>query len=283
MSDENIEQEFRLLRSGRKVKVTNSKITKIPDNSTKNEMKDAPKRSFSIKLDRNFVKNYLDTQSKQSDWMTKNNGWKNSHFNCFTFTDDHFVRSLQPARKTGVENNKITKISDNLTTNELDRKKKTLLTDENCDGKRKSSEFISNDSKRMKFNQMLKTPSKRAAMKRTQKMQLLPNFHPFELVWAYVRGYPKWPGVIEGIRPDGKYIIHFFGDYSRAFVSRKNIFHYLEGFSQFGNTDGNVRLRKAVQEAQIFLLDTQSQCKDCFVCKVLEFKQMYSNSRSLMA
>lgn len=151
--------------------------------------------------------------------------------------------------------------------------------------KRKSSELIGNESKKVKHNQLqriVSKPLKRTPLKRAHKMQLLPTFHPFELVWAYVKGYPKWPGVIEGMRPDGKYTIHFFGDYTRSYVTKKNIFHYFEGFSEFGNTFGNVRLGKAVQEAQIFLHENQNDSKACFVCKVLEFKKMYSVGRSLM-
>lgn len=93
-----------------------------------------------------------------------------------------------------------------------------------------------------------------------------------ELVWAYMKGYPSWPGVVESILPNGKFLIHFFGDYILGQVTRKNITNYFEGFNQFACNFGNIKLQKAVEEAKYFLLGNLSFEK-CSVCEILEYKR----------
>lgn len=100
----------------------------------------------------------------------------------------------------------------------------------------------------------------------------MPTFHVYELVWAYVKGYPSWPCVIESITEKGKFLVHFFGDYTKAEVTRKYITHFFEGFNQFGNNFGNQKLRKAVEEAKICLLGSKSS-NECLICKMLDFKK----------
>lgn len=113
----------------------------------------------------------------------------------------------------------------------------------------------------------------RVNKKRTIKVNaLMPTFHVFELVWAYVKGYPTWPCVIERITAKGKFAVHFFGDYTKAEVSRHNITHFMEGFNQFGHDFGNIKLKKAVEEAKIFLLGGQ-HTDECFVCKMIALKR----------
>lgn len=80
---------------------------------------------------------------------------------------------------------------------------------------------------------------------------LLPSFHIHELVWGYVRGYPSWPGVIECLTPKGKYLVHFFGDYTRAELGRSCITNFFEGFNQYTSNFGNARLQRAINEARI--------------------------------
>lgn len=53
----------------------------------------------------------------------------------------------------------------------------------------------------------------------------------YEVVWAHVKGFPNWPGIIEEETPKGKYKIHFFGDYSTSDVGKNKIMHLLEGFN----------------------------------------------------
>lgn len=52
------------------------------------------------------------------------------------------------------------------------------------------------------------------------KNALMTTFRQHDLVWAHVRGFAYWPGVIEEELTNGKYRIHFFGDYSRADITR---------------------------------------------------------------
>lgn len=70
---------------------------------------------------------------------------------------------------------------------------------------------------------------------------LMPTIHTNELVWAYIRGYPSWPGVVEEILENGRYKIHFFGDYTHATVTRRCIMNYFEGFQQFSSNFGNIK------------------------------------------
>lgn len=97
--------------------------------------------------------------------------------------------------------------------------------------KRPSTELLALTPKRMRFTVPTKTPKKRII----QLQVSLPCFHVNELIWAYVRGYPSWPGVIESITARGKFLIHFFGDYSRAEVTKSCITNFYEGFKQYIN------------------------------------------------
>lgn len=78
----------------------------------------------------------------------------------------------------------------------------------------------------------------------------MPALHKYELVWTYIKGYSSWPGVIEDISSNGKFIIHFFSGYTRAEVTRKYVTNYFEGFEQFACNFGNMKLRKAIEEAK---------------------------------
>lgn len=98
-----------------------------------------------------------------------------------------------------------------------------------------------------------------------------PQFKINEFVWAHVRGFAYWPGVIEEIEPKDKFTIHFFGDYTRATVGRNAISHFLEGFEQYSNNK-NRKLQKAVKEARILLLDKET-IDECLVCKLLVLRK----------
>lgn len=130
------------------------------------------------------------------------------------------------------------------------------------------------------YRALRKNRNTKKILLKIQKNMLMPSFHPFELVWAYIRGFPTWPGVIEEISVKGNFIVHFFGDYSTAEVPRKNIIHYFEGFSQFAENYGNIKLRKAVEEAKIFLMETNDKNNECFVCKVLNTKKKITSLKT---
>lgn len=105
----------------------------------------------------------------------------------------------------------------------------------------------------------------------TQCLVRLPTLNINEFVWAYVRGYAYWPGVIESVNSKGKHVIHFFGDYSRAEVGRNRIVHFFEGFEQYSGHNGNHKLEKAIKEARIFLVSERT-FNDCKVCALLTMK-----------
>lgn len=75
------------------------------------------------------------------------------------------------------------------------------------------------------------------------------------MIWAHVRGYPNWPGIIKSETPNGKYVIHFFGDYTRSELTKSKIMHLMEGFNQFATSKPSIQLKKAINEAKLFVMD----------------------------
>lgn len=118
-----------------------------------------------------------------------------------------------------------------------------------------------------------------AKMPKVKSNALMPTLHKHELVWAYIKGFPSWPGVIEEFMPNGKVLVHFFGDYSRGEITRRNLMNYFEGFNRFSCNFGNVKLKKAVEEAKFFLFGNENM-DECYVCKVLEFKRQFNRERN---
>lgn len=97
---------------------------------------------------------------------------------------------------------------------------------------------------------------------------LQPALVKYELVWAHIRGYANWPGIIEKETPKGKYQIHFFGDYSRADVSRAKIMHLMEGFAKFSTmAKPTALLLKPIKEAQYSVFDQNRT--SCPICDML--------------
>lgn len=104
-----------------------------------------------------------------------------------------------------------------------------------------------------------------------------PDLTLFAICWVKVRGYKDWPGVVEEHSPNGKYGIHFFGDNSRAYVNKKQITNFYEGFGLFKKTFDDMLLKKAIQEA-VICLSSNTTPTSCFVCDIIEHKRkMYKN------
>lgn len=84
-----------------------------------------------------------------------------------------------------------------------------------------------------------------------------------------------WPAVVEKKIDINRFIVHFFGDYSRASVHR-NCFKYnfVNGFFVFNQMESkNLKLSKAVSEAS--MLHTQTlrsnyKRKNCAICTMFE-------------
>lgn len=121
--------------------------------------------------------------------------------------------------------------------------------------------------------------SKRPKIPKVIKNALMPTLYKYQLVWAYIKGYPTWPGVIEDFMPNGKYLIHFFGDYTRAEVTRRFIVNYFDGFNNFECNFGNNKLKKAVEEAKYFLFGNDD-INECYVCKILELKRQLNQGKN---
>lgn len=117
-------------------------------------------------------------------------------------------------------------------------------------------------------------PAKPNKKRSVQCLVRLPSFRIYEFVWAYVRGFAYWPGVIESETKKGKYVVHFFGDYTRAEVGRNRIAHFFEGFEQYSGHNGNHKLEKAINEARIFLVSERT-IDECMVCQIPIMKAAY--------
>lgn len=124
-------------------------------------------------------------------------------------------------------------------------------------------------SKPSHLNQIKK--SKTARLKRTR----VASTALFEMVWAYIRGYRNWPGIIEAETPKGRYKIHFFGDYTTSEVSKNKIMHLLEGFKDYSPADSTTLLYKAISEAQLFILDKNRT--ECPICQMMKLKGRMGN------
>lgn len=116
--------------------------------------------------------------------------------------------------------------------------------------------------KRIRELNVEKTPAKQVrrkprsvCKKRSLAVIAPPDVSPYSICWIKIRGYNDWPGVIER-EINGKYEIHFFGDYSRAIVGKAKITNFFEGFSLFHNTFDAPLLKKAIKEACICLIKT---------------------------
>lgn len=106
-------------------------------------------------------------------------------------------------------------------------------------------------------------------------LTMQPSLQRNEMVWAYVRGFQYYPGILEDETPDGKYIIHFFGDYSRANVHKKNIKHFMEGYLKYSEQKNAPKLLfKAVEESKIFLFSSRPH--RCYICHMLEIKKSFN-------
>lgn len=104
-------------------------------------------------------------------------------------------------------------------------------------------------------------------------MMLKPLLQKFEMVWAHVKGFKNWPGIIEEETSNGRYRIHFFGDYSTSTVTKNKIMHVLEGFRNYESVEKpTLLLIKAITEAQMFVLD--QSLTECPICKMEKIKDI---------
>lgn len=101
---------------------------------------------------------------------------------------------------------------------------------------------------------------------------MMPTLEIYEIVWCRIRGYPTWPGVIEEHTSDGKYLNHFFGDFTRAKVTKSKIYHYLDGYVNYTKIKPSAMLVKSVTESQMFLFEENKPTK-CYICEMMKLKK----------
>lgn len=119
------------------------------------------------------------------------------------------------------------------------------------------------------------TKPQRKRIRQIRKCSMLlclpPSLRPYEMVWAHIKGYPFWPGIIEEETPKGRYKIHFFGDYTSCDVTKNKIMHMMEGFNKFSTVEvRNISLNKAINEAKYFVLEPNRET--CPICDMLLLK-----------
>lgn len=159
------------------------------------------------------------------------------------------------------------------------------------DAKKRSKPPLQTNDSRMKIRRIDNIPKNEASMamipsstarrqRRGNKgrkmvasiLTLQPSCRSFELIWANLKGYPLWPAIIEEECPNGKYAIHFFGDYTRATVTKSKIVHFFEGFSLYSKLNSsNTLLHKAVREMHLFIFEKDNM-QSCCICDVLLMK-----------
>lgn len=116
----------------------------------------------------------------------------------------------------------------------------------------------------------------------TSIVALRPSLTKHEMIWANVRGFSMWPGIIEDVLPNGKYNIHFFGDYTFSEVTKAKITHFLEGFTLYSKLNNRTKgLHKAVCESQLFLFEKQHS-SSCFICKMLQIKHSMRQNQLIL-
>lgn len=100
----------------------------------------------------------------------------------------------------------------------------------------------------------------------------------YNLYWVKLRGYCMWPAIVEGVTGANRFVVHFFGDYTRSTVYRNSLlYNFADGFVMFNNEQNaskNLKLCKSVNEASMFYARfVQSQPKlSCCICDFLKNK-----------
>lgn len=178
------------------------------------------------------------------------------------------IRVARKATGTSSDTKTIQRQPDRIT-----RSNTTIINNDNIRQKRKSLDILMSTAKKIRFESpILLSARKKKPKKLTSSiLSLRPSFRPFEFIWAHIRGFSNWPGIIESETPKGRYRIHFFGDYTHAEVTKGKIMHMIEGFNQFATmTTATYLLKKAIGEAQYFTSDNNRN--SCPICDMLVLK-----------
>lgn len=135
-------------------------------------------------------------------------------------------------------------------------------------------DFVAIPTKRARQSVDIETLKMKRQKRKSRKfisniVSLNPALRPNELVWARIRGYTNWPGVIERETSSGKYLIHFFGDYTKSEVTKAKITHLMEGFQQFSRMKApTVLLQKSIRELSVFV--REANLSSCPICDMLK-------------
>jgi len=92
-----------------------------------------------------------------------------------------------------------------------------------------------------------------------------------DIVWAKVKNYPWWPGLIAGImtKPNNelKYTINFIGENSHAVVNQNNIMQYDNFYKEYSKTEDEVLKASIIKANEIKLSRVFEGCEETNLIK----------------
>lgn len=84
-----------------------------------------------------------------------------------------------------------------------------------------------------------------------------------------------WPAIVEEVIGFNRFVVHFFGDYSKSTVYRSSLLHnFVDGFVVYNSNEKmskNSKLCKSVKEAAMHFkgLERSSPLLSCVICEFL--------------
>lgn len=124
-------------------------------------------------------------------------------------------------------------------------------------------------------NEKIKSKDEKRSKKDGKTSQLVLQstleIRQFNLYWVKLRGFCMWPATVEEVIGSNRFIVHFFGDYTRSIVYRNSfLYKFNEGFVVFNGDQKmvkNVKLSKSVNEASMcYMRLVHSPPKSCCIC-----------------
>lgn len=82
------------------------------------------------------------------------------------------------------------------------------------------------------------------------------KFNKGEVVWAKVKGFPWWPGVVASVTRAGDVLVNFIGDESHAELPMTKVCKFESKCDEYSNTkhkglQNSIRLAKKIHEGEL--------------------------------
>lgn len=93
-------------------------------------------------------------------------------------------------------------------------------------------------------------------------MKKQPEYSVAEVVWAKIRGYPWWPGIVNSVQNDDPeeviFKVSFFGDTTHAFLDETKVAKFEANFTQYEAEGRNSKkLLRSIAEAEAHLKENK--------------------------